>query len=250
MPKRLTNTDKWKDPFLRALEAPYKLLYFYILDDCDHAGIWTPDFEVAAIRIGAPINEKHARENLAPRVVFLKNGRWFLPEFVSDQYGELSEKNRLHVSVLQLLKKNDTPNKPLISPLEGVKYKYKDKDKDKEINKKESEKIEIVYPFESPKFRQMWDNWVRYRKESGHPYRSDLSLQAALKKLATWPEDTAIAVMEQSIANGWQGLFDIKNQTSNGKQLTPRDQKELDRKLGIANHFAKRFGSDAPAGRN
>lgn len=115
MAKRFTDTDKWKKPFIRALDAPYKLLWFYILDDCDHAGIWQVDFEVAQIRIGQQVNEADAIKIFGDRVeIFHEGKKWFLRDFVTFQYGQLTEKNRLHQSVLNLLNKNNLdPYKPL-----------------------------------------------------------------------------------------------------------------------------------------
>jgi len=60
MAKRFTDTDKWKKPFIRCMKAPYKLLWIYILDECDHAGIWHVDFDVAEIKIGEKLNLEFA----------------------------------------------------------------------------------------------------------------------------------------------------------------------------------------------
>lgn len=107
MAKRFTDTDKWKKPFIRSLEAPYKLLWFYILDDCDHAGIWQVDFEVACIRTGQPVSEKIAIQLFGDRVEIFDNGtKWFLRDFIFFQYGELNPKNRLHLSVINILTKH------------------------------------------------------------------------------------------------------------------------------------------------
>ena len=46
MAKRFTDTDKWKKGFIRNLPTKYKLLWLYILDDCNHAGVWETDFAV------------------------------------------------------------------------------------------------------------------------------------------------------------------------------------------------------------
>jgi len=108
MPKRFTDTDKWKKPFIRSLEGPYKLLWLYITDDCDHAGIWQVDFDVAQIRIGETVDEKKALEMFGDRVeVFNEGTKWFIKDFIAFQYGELNEKNRLHLSVINILKKNE-----------------------------------------------------------------------------------------------------------------------------------------------
>ena len=39
MAKRFTDTDKWKKGFMKSLSTKYKLLWLYIVDDCNHAGI-------------------------------------------------------------------------------------------------------------------------------------------------------------------------------------------------------------------
>ena len=69
MAKRFTDTEKWKKPFIRGLEGAYKLLWLYICDDCDHAGIWQVDLEVASIRIGEPLCLPKAIESLAEALV-------------------------------------------------------------------------------------------------------------------------------------------------------------------------------------
>lgn len=115
MAKRFTDTEKWKKPFIRSLDAPYKLLWMYIVDDCDHAGVWQVDFEVARIRTGQDVNYETAKRLFAEKIFVIEKFKWFIVDFVPFQYGELSEKNRLHISVLSVLSKYQLgPYKPLI----------------------------------------------------------------------------------------------------------------------------------------
>lgn len=144
MAKRLSDTDKWKKPFIRSLETPYKLLWFYILDDCDHAGIWHVDMEVACLRIGENLTINEAIMQFSDKISVIDNGtKWFIRDFIEFQYGELNHKNRVHESVLRILSKYNLLQeiKPLTSPLQGVKDKDKDKDKDNDIIYENSEKI-------------------------------------------------------------------------------------------------------------
>jgi hypothetical protein len=88
----------------------------------------------------------------------------------------------------------------------------------KESKVKESkEKKEVVFPFDSEQFKEYWLYWKEYKKkEHKFSYKSEISEQAALKKLselAGGNHDTAIKIIVQSIENGWQGLFELK--TSN-----------------------------------
>lgn len=114
MPKRFTDTEKWKKPFIRGLQGAYKLLWFYILDDCDHAGIWQVDFEVARIRTGEQLDYDTALSLFKDRVEVIDKFKWFVPDFISFQYGELKDNNRMHLSVIQILTKYKVgPYKPL-----------------------------------------------------------------------------------------------------------------------------------------
>lgn len=74
MAKRFTCSDKWKKPFLRGLETPYKLLWFYILDDCDHSGVWQKDLEVAEIRTGEKFDVTKAIENFGEKIIVFDDG--------------------------------------------------------------------------------------------------------------------------------------------------------------------------------
>ena len=107
MAKRFTDTEKWKKPFIRGLQGAYKLLWLYICDDCDHAGIWQVDIEVAAIRIGEKIDSKEAIKSFDEKIIiFDKGNKWFIPSFLEFQYPSgLNPDNRAHNSVIILLEK-------------------------------------------------------------------------------------------------------------------------------------------------
>jgi hypothetical protein len=150
MAKRFTDTDKWKKPFIRGLQGAYKLLWMYILDDCDHAGIWQVDMDVAQVRIGEKLDYNLAITQFSGKIISFSNGeKWFIPAFIDFQYGTLNPENRAHGSVLNLLKKYnliDIENKPLTSPLQGGK----DMDMDKELVKEEDKVIlakKIIFDF-------------------------------------------------------------------------------------------------------
>ena len=87
MAKRFTDTDKWKKGFIRSLSPKFKLLWLYILDDCNHAGIWETDFEVASIRIGSKVTEKEASQVFASQIKIFDNGdKWFVAKFIDFQF--------------------------------------------------------------------------------------------------------------------------------------------------------------------
>jgi hypothetical protein len=132
MSKRFTDTDKWKKGFIRGLEPAYKLLWLYITDDCNHAGIWDVDIEVAALRIGIPLDQQKALSQLGNHIKVFDDGKkWFIPSFIEFQYGTLNPSNRAHNSVIQTLSKYQSLS-PLVSPLQAPSLGAMEKDKEKE----------------------------------------------------------------------------------------------------------------------
>jgi len=77
---------------------------------------------------------------------------------------------------------------------------------------------EIVMPFESENFNAVWSLWKKYKAEQfKFRYKGSISEQAALKNLAELAhqdENSAIQIINNSIANGYQGLFKPKTSTS------------------------------------
>ena len=106
MAKRMTDTDKWKKRFVRELSPQHKLLWFYILDDCNHAGIWEVDLEVASIRVGFDLSHDNLPSSFGQKVISFDDGdKWSIPDFIDFQYGELNPNSNVHKSVIQLLER-------------------------------------------------------------------------------------------------------------------------------------------------
>lgn len=149
MAKRYRATDCWKKPFIKNLPAEYKLLWFYILDDCDHAGIWQVDIDGAQLRIGEKITAEKAVLFFKDKVKVIDAGeKWFIQDFIDFQYGELKENNKVHQSVIQLLKKNKIEFEGLPRGYQDPKEKDTDKEKEK-VKDKEKEKPSVVEIFPS-----------------------------------------------------------------------------------------------------
>lgn len=221
MAKRFTDTGKWNKPFIRSMKAPYKLLWLYILDECDHAGVWQVDLDVAQIKIGEKLNLETALSSFSEKVYpFDGGGKWFIPDFIEFQYGELNPDNRAHKSVLNILSKYNLLNiqiKPLASPLHGAMDMDKDKDKDKE-----SEKSSIISSknFTAPSQTQVAEYITKYSSEKKITSDPDAFAQKFVLhyqqkgwmvgkvKMKDWQ-----AGVRNWITNGWFG--DVG--TSNGK---------------------------------
>jgi hypothetical protein len=102
--KRFTETEKWRDTWFRKLKPVYKLAFIYVVDTCDAAGVWDPDFEFANFAIGEQVEWSNLpNQEFGDRIKILPNGKWYLTRFVDFQYGKLTAECRPHARVLQLL---------------------------------------------------------------------------------------------------------------------------------------------------
>lgn len=229
----MTDTGKWDKEWFIDLPIKMKCLWFYMLDKCDLAGIWDVNFKSASFHIGQPIKEDEALKYLGSQVVKINDKYWLILDFMRFQNGwPLNDKSPVHKKIIELLNQKGieiTENNTLYH---RVSNRVLDKGiviVDVKVMNEVSIKVdgqeisELIYPFSSENFKQVWGYWKEYKlKEHKFRYKTLLSEQAALKtigELSKQDEETAIKIIQQSIANGWQGFFEIKNNTHGNKQV-------------------------------
>ena len=192
MAKRFTDTNKYKKPFIRGLQGAYKLLWDFIYHDCDHAGIWIVDFDIAQIYVGLdmPVNKADALKFFnkdKKRIIEVDKGeRWFIPSFIEIQYGKLNHENRVHLSVIKILNKYKllNNNNDLLSPLKGAKKQDIDKNKDNIFYEKKLKFRKEVDFFTDQYDKEMLQEFYEYWSEAN---KSRTKLRWELEK--TWDID-------------------------------------------------------------
>lgn len=95
-------------------------------------------------------------------------------------------------------------------PTTSEEYKeYKEGKEYKKKNKENEMKKKIELPFSSENFSEAWERWKTHRTEIHHKLTPSTE-RSQLKKLSEVSEDDAIAMIDQSIEHGWQGLFPVQ----------------------------------------
>lgn len=64
-----------------------------------------------------------------------------------------------------------------------------------------------ILPFESDVFKESWERWRNYRKQRGSTL-TEITIDQQFQKFKEWGEEKSINIINQSILNGWQGLFE------------------------------------------
>lgn len=138
MAKRLTDTDKWKDEWYSNLSNDYKIIWQWLLDNCDHAGICKKNMRLLNFMCNTSVKEEEIIEVMEGRVVSVKDN-WFIPNFLKFQYKTLTSKKPVIVSVVnRLLETNCYTMIPKSFGNDYLIIKDKDKDivNDKDIDEK------------------------------------------------------------------------------------------------------------------
>jgi hypothetical protein len=121
MAKRFTDTEKWKDEWFLELEPTLKMLWIYILDTCDHAGVWKSNFKLASYSIGAILDKQSAKKAFGSRIKELTPDKWHVTKFISYQYkGLLNPVNKAHKGVINSLILNGIDLSPFVDPLKPL----------------------------------------------------------------------------------------------------------------------------------
>lgn len=78
----------------------------------------------------------------------------------------------------------------------------------------EAVEVDESVPFpanlDTPAFRAAWDEWTAYRRERKLSPWKPRTVKAKLAELSAWGAERAVAAIQSSIANGYQGIFEPK----------------------------------------
>jgi len=150
MAKRLTDSTKWNDNWYSNLPMDIKLVWNYLLDTCDHAGVYKVNLKLLRFQTDCERTETEIIEYLKERI-YIKGDKWFIPKFITFQYKNFFTSNTPAIkSARELLlshciiepsdnsfdkinKELSKPSITLIEPLSNGYLTTKDKDMDTDM---------------------------------------------------------------------------------------------------------------------
>ncbi len=84
MPKRFTDTDKWRDEWYGSLSNDNRIIWQYLLDNCTNAGIFKKDWRLLRFQCNTNISEEEFSNVFKGRVIDRGNF-FFIPKFLKFQ---------------------------------------------------------------------------------------------------------------------------------------------------------------------
>ena len=103
MAKRFTDSYKWQTNWFMSLTKDEKLLWLYMLDSCDSAGIFEPNWKMVSFVTDTDFTS--FPESFNKQIIKTNHDRKvFIADFVKFQYGVLKETSNLHKKIHKTLK--------------------------------------------------------------------------------------------------------------------------------------------------
>jgi len=144
MAKRFISTEVWSEDWFLDMPNEYKLFWFYVITNCDHAGIFKVNLRSFCGLNEVSLSSKKAIEYFnsgKERVIEINPSIWLISDFFVFQYGPvLNLNNKVHNSINNIYKKYKIDFifiRGLVDLKERTKDKDKDKDKDNSLTKKQ-----------------------------------------------------------------------------------------------------------------
>jgi hypothetical protein len=171
---------------------------------------------------------KGALKGLYSRIIYSGDGKYlFLRNFVKHQKNfPLNEKNPAHRGIIKLLEEKlqtfnlQTINDYFQSPMQGASMGLQSPIGKGKGNGK-GNNFSLVLSFLEEGFKTPFSEWLEYKKSRKESYKTQKSLEACYRKLKDLSGNdpvTAGKIVEQSLANNWAGLFELKgNKSGSGK---------------------------------
>ena len=146
----------------------------------------------------------------------------FNTECLTDKVRDKFEKDSngyFNVRLRDILLKRDRFKQSRLENLKGSQVEPQvEKEEEKEKEERKPAKVKetdepLVYPFTNEVFLNRWEAWKKYKKEQFKFSYKHSGEQAALKTLGEISRgnlEVALAIIQQSMAHGWKGLFELK----------------------------------------
>ena len=223
MAKRFTDTLIWDKEWFMELSCKHKCLIKYLFDKCDHAGVWTPNWKLASVHVGEICSIADIKSIPDSQYKVIGSGKIYMVDFISFQYGTLSEKSPAHNPVFSSLKKHGL----LDGYLKGINT-LQDKDKDKEKDKNKDVLPAQTEKQKEPKPATFKDLTEEQFYTALSTYKHDFEKEMLRKFYDYWREKAPSGKMKFQLERTWDLKLRLERWQKNQFEKTGIKPEKLD----------------------
>jgi len=166
MAKRFTDNQKWEDSWFMDLTVEQKLIWIYLLDHCDNAGLWKINIKNLNYFCSTNISVEELLFIFNNRLIKINKEICLITKFCTFQYGYdfLNSKNKaviaainklIQLGIVKELKGIYTLSIPYTYPIDTPKEKEEDKEQEKDkLKDKDEDKVKDKFEYKTKEQRE------------------------------------------------------------------------------------------------
>lgn len=234
----------WNDGFIQSLTPEGKYFYLFLMTNTKttQCGIYEITIQQMVFETG--YNEATVKKLIAQ---FEKTGKVKYSKETSEialkNWPKYNTNESPKVKALVEKELKEVKNKVLIQYLYSMDTQTQEteaiteeEEETKPEVKQAATRILGVLPFESVDFSIAWNEWLQFRTELKKKITPSTA-KKQLKFLGARAEIQAIAILNQSITNGWTGLFELKT-GNNGNGINKKQRSDYSVVRSIAERYS------------
>ena len=188
MAKRFMDNSIFEKQWFRELPVRLKIVWFYLINKCDHAGILNDlDVGLLSYQIGDNYTIDEILEAFNDNIEQIGDNKFYLTKFCKFQYGELNPNVKVHKSVIKLLDKHSIGLPKSSASVENKTISVKDK---KEEFAKRVEKEVFDMQIDPAMIKEFIEYWTEHN-DGGRVLRYEQqSIFNVRKRMSTWVKNS------------------------------------------------------------
>ena len=221
MAKRFIDTALFDDEWFMALSKDAKILWLYFITKCDHAGILKLNSKLCQLQTGIK-SLGTVIEQLGNRIITVDEQLFFIPKFVEYQYPGFPDcKFNMAKSAISILEKYGLIKNSRLTVPELLVNSYGNGNGNGISNGNgKEEKPEFDFSFVEEKWKELFTEWINYKKSRNENYKTQKSLEACYRNLLKLSNNDVFKgrqVLDRAMGNNYAGLLPLKEfeQTKN-----------------------------------
>jgi len=227
-----------------------------MLSKCDISGVLELDFESISFHIGDKIDMEDLN-SFQNKIIFIAKNKIFIPHFIKFQQGDLNKNNPAHKNIIkkleelgidlsldfiELKRSFEGASKELSSSISNSKGNSKGNSNNNIYNninivKQKKQNFDFI---ENEDWKNLFTQWIEYKikiKDALKPISYKPAFDK-LQKLSNGDLTQAKEIVGNSIANGYKGLFELKNKFQNTINSKPNTNERV--KEALINFMEKK----------
>ena len=192
MAKRFMDNTVFERQWFRQLPIKLKIVWFYLINKCNHAGIWECDIDLLSFQIGKEYTLKEILEAFGNNIIELGDNKYYLTKFIAFQYGlPLNPNVKVHQSVIKLLEKYGIElGKSYISSKDKDIEKEEDIETRKKCFAKRVDKEVLDMHIDPQMLRDFIEYWTEHNTDGRVLRYEQQSIFNIRKRMSTWKKNS------------------------------------------------------------